>query len=423
MLAVTRENTRHFHGFRVARTETAKAFVAQVIDRLLAWEAEHYPRTRRRKDADLRQFHAQVEALVTDLIHRELTCPGEFIAVTLHSLDAADRYRAPVLTDSIRHVLTLLEEAGFIGVVKGNNRDGWRSSVSTALWWTVDLPGIGLDDLGEAPQEVIYLRGARQWTDPQKTGKKPEKRRAENLQYRDTAQTRAWRQTMQSINDWLAIAHIEVESGAVNDEGTEIDVNQRALYRVFTDKWTQGGRMYGAFWVNMPKAERFRSIRIGGKRPVEVDYKQAHPTMLYGEAGVPIPTDSYAIPGIPLDCREDVKALFNAMLNARSELNRYPTGIKPIAGLSCTKAVARIKDYHAPIASAFQTGKGLQLQRKESDIVIDVLLALRGKGIVALPIHDALLVAEGTEDIASQVMQEVFRDRLGFDAKVELRYS
>jgi hypothetical protein len=140
----TRQNTRLFQGRRIALTERAKAYVAEVVDELLAWESEHYPRTRKRKSEDLAQFHAQVEALVCDLIHQQLANPGDYIGITLRDLDEADRYRAPVLTKSIVHVLQLMDEAGFIGIVKGNNREGWKRSVSTAVWWKTDTHGIAL---------------------------------------------------------------------------------------------------------------------------------------------------------------------------------------------------------------------------------------------------------------------------------------
>jgi hypothetical protein len=394
-----------------------------VVDHLLASESEHHPRTRKRKSEDRAQFHAQVEALVCDLIHQQLTNPGDYIGITLRDLDEADRYRALVLTKSIVHVLQLMDEAGFIGIVKGNNREGWKRSVSTAVWWKTDTHGITLDDLGEALGELIYLREYRQYSDPDITKKKPVKLAPKNKQYKETRNTREWRRTMQTINDWLSLADIAVASDAVDKEEDEVDVGQRILYRVFTDRFTQGGRMYGGFWINMSKDERFRSIRIDGKRPVEVDYKQAHPTMLYGEAGMPLPDDSYELPGVAKEYRDDVKALFNAMLNARRELRRYPDGIEPIAGLSCSRVVKLIRERHAPIADKFQTGIGLRLQRTESDILIAVLLRLKDLRIVALPIHDALLVAEGNEQTAKEVMLEIFREQLGFEAKVELRYQ
>jgi hypothetical protein len=418
-----RQNTRLFHGWRVALTDTARVYVANVADHLLSWESEHHPRTRKRKFDDLAQFNAQVQALVCDLIHQQLTNPGEFIGVTLRDLDVADRYRAPVLTKSIRHVIQLMEAASYIGVVKGHNRDGWRNSVSTSIWFKPGDHGVTLTDIGEAVGELIYLREYREYSDPEITGKKPVKLPAANKQYVDTRDTRKWRQTMSELYEWLRLSDISVVSDTIDDDddGDVVDANQRALYRIFTDKFTQGGRMYGGFWINMSKEERFKSIRMDGKRVVEVDYKQAHPTILYGQAGASVPDDSYELPGVPKEYREDVKALFNAMLNARQPLRRYPDGVDRIGQLSCPKAVKLIRERHAAIADKFQTGIGLRLQRTESDIMVAVLLRLKEMGIVALPIHDALLVADGNEQTAKEMMLEVFRKQLGFESKVELR--
>jgi hypothetical protein len=83
--------------------------------------------------------------------------------------------------------------------------------------------------------------------------------------------------------------------------------------------------------------------------------------------------------------------------------------------------VKLIRERHAAIADKFQTGIGLRLQRTESDIMVAVLLRLKEMGIVALPIHDALLVADGNEQTAKEMMLEVFRKQLGFESKVELR--
>ena len=52
----------------------------------------------------------------------------------------------------------------------------------------------------------------------------------------------------------------------------------------------------------------------------------------------------------------------------------------------------------------------MQLFRKESDILVDVLLTLKTQGIVALPIHDAVVVRDDNSDKAEAVMKKVFRE-------------
>jgi hypothetical protein len=54
----------------------------------------------------------------------------------------------------------------------------------------------------------------------------------------------------------------------------------------------------------------------------------------------------------------------------------------------------------------------------ESQILVDVLLDLGGREITALPIHDAVIVAEGNAGEASAVMASVFRSYTGVVGEV-----
>jgi hypothetical protein len=64
---------------------------------------------------------------------------------------------------------------------------------------------------------------------------------------------------------------------------------------------------------------------------------------------------------------------------------------------------------HAPIAHLFSAGLGFQLMRIESDMLIEVVTHLFSGGVTALPLHDAVLVAESQAALASDVMQAVFQ--------------
>jgi hypothetical protein len=54
----------------------------------------------------------------------------------------------------------------------------------------------------------------------------------------------------------------------------------------------------------------------------------------------------------------------------------------------------------------------------ESQILVKVLLSLREKGIVALPIHDAVAVPASAMGPAREVMIGHFRDATGLEVKV-----
>jgi hypothetical protein len=63
---------------------------------------------------------------------------------------------------------------------------------------------------------------------------------------------------------------------------------------------------------------------------------------------------------------------------------------------------------------------GLKAMFIESNILIEVLLALIDRSIVALPVHDALVVSSGHSDEVKAVMLDVFQRTTGVVGKVEL---
>ena len=65
-----------------------------------------------------------------------------------------------------------------------------------------------------------------------------------------------------------------------------IRMDQRFLHRVFNDPDLQtGGRFYGGWWQNIPREYR-QHLAVNGKRMVELDYSNQHPSILYAQAGV-----------------------------------------------------------------------------------------------------------------------------------------
>jgi hypothetical protein len=65
---------------------------------------------------------------------------------------------------------------------------------------------------------------------------------------------------------------------------------------------------------------------------------------------------------------------------------------------------------------------GFQLQRVESDILVAVLLTCLERGVVVLPIYDAVLCRASCADEVEQVMLEAFRAITG-GGKASVRRS
>jgi hypothetical protein len=72
------------------------------------------------------------------------------------------------------------------------------------------------------------------------------------------------------------------------------------------------------------------------------------------------------------------------------------------------RVMETIEEHNRAIMDRFFTGIGHSVQFHESQIMVDVLLALRARGIVALPIHDGMMVPASKGDEVKDVMLSTF---------------
>jgi hypothetical protein len=89
---------------------------------------------------------------------------------------------------------------------------------------------------------------------------------------------------------------------------------------------------------------------------------------------------------------------------------------------AASKLILAIKKVHRPIAQFFHSGKGLELQRCDSDMAVKVMLLLRMAKIDVLPIHDSFLVPASKADALEEMMWEVACD-IGLDEQKFGRHS
>jgi hypothetical protein len=257
--------------------------------------------------------------------------------------------------------------------------------------------------------EVLVLKSSR--TSVFEGGKR--------LAYEETSETERRRLQIQQINQWLADADIDVEPDA-NDP--DPDIHNRQLRRIFNNgSWFEGGRLIGGFWQGMKKRERSGRLSIQGEPVVTLDYHAMNARLLYATAGSALPMDDPYELNIPGCTRGTIKQLFNAMAYAEKRFVRWPKNL----GDSDSRprvwhATGVVEAAHPLIAPLFWTGTGLRMMYLESEILIDTLLRLRTAGVIALPIHDAVIVRASAQSIAKEAMLSAFKDRTGFDTQVKL---
>lgn len=410
-----------FFPWRFAKTQASKAIVAEAVADIQRYEENHGLRRRTRKQHDRETFELTVEAILCDLMHHKLHRRPRGIYVTRSNavLRHRNRYRARAYGKTFPTVLDRLATSGLGWLVQEvGDGDGRQGARRTTIRPGPQLLGRMVDqevtfaDLGYAGgAEPIILKS-------EKVGFWDE---AQVIDYNDTQETSRFRREMREINDWLRTA--DLDYGTFRGDISPIpDVSERALRRIFTrGDFSCGGRLFGGFWQGMGKETRFDRLVIDGEAIVELDYAQMGPRQLYGMAGaVPEMTDLYAIPDFE-EYRRGIKIVFNAMVFSGELLSRMPRGArgKFPKGARIGDITEAIMLHHPAIADLFFKGVGHHVQFQESQIMVDTLLRLKSQDIVALPIHDAILVADSKASAAAQIMIDVFSDHVGLPGLVD----
>lgn len=175
----------------------------------------------------------------------------------------------------------------------------------------------------------------------------------------------------------------------------------------------------------MSSDERQEHILIKGDCCVELDYGQMSLAILYGLTGATPPEgDLYdlSVEGIPAECRPGIKKVMQAIINSPELPRRLPKGSRKHipSRISLRDILGAVKRRHPVIYPQMTAGIGMQLFRKESDILVDVLEALQARGIVALPVHDAVIVMDDHHLLTTKIMKEVFKRHTGINPEVTL---
>lgn len=435
---------------RIPKTPAARAVVADVLHQVQSYEDHRKVRQRRRKDRDQQTFEATVSAVVCDLIYKHLLDPGRPLVVTRSNrkLGRRSRYRALTYHKAFPAILDALSspEMGFVEQTLGSQQEsgyaayfGDSNGQRAKRKATTMRPGKRLtrriiehqltwEDFGiSIQQESIILKRTKEdlWDEGRK------------IEYTDTPTTCRYREQMAVINGWLLEADIEFDE-VLGDVKQAVDVQDRFLRRVFTlERFDCGGRLFGSFWQRLSKRQRLDGMRIGGEDVISLDYSQMMPRILYGLAGhEPPAADAYTIPGFERD-RSGVKQVFNAMVFADKPLTRMPQGVRKSFAVPARQRNAEDEKYNASIESVrvrdvvngimeahplikdqFFRCLGHEAQFIESQILVDLLLQLRDAGVVALPVHDAVVVPRSSQALVERMMLDVFQSHTGVEGRV-----
>jgi hypothetical protein len=238
--------------------------------------------------------------------------------------------------------------------------------------------------------------------------------------YQNSRDTDRWRKQVLAFNEMLSSASIEFD-GKLISEGDEVwvregdavwvcdeDSDERrmvngtatlSLHRIWNGNWNRNGRLYGCWVQNLPKENR-RTLLLNGKPVAEPDYPALHCRLIYDRAGKPMPDKPFEIDGFE---RSEFKRAFYTMVNAPS----WDSARRAIWQHSkrWNELMLAIARKHSAVKDALCSGIGARLMFTDATIMCRNLADLNREGIVALPIHDSVIVQAKYESRAFEIME------------------
>jgi hypothetical protein len=357
---------------------------------------------------NLRRAQAQASILAEAVLAHAWGRPAVSYSRRREFYAHASRYHGTAFTfDMVVPAVDFLAQSGLIEnqIAPGRGPSGRQSTFSATDALLAGVPDDFASQVRHTVPELVWLRDAQGRPAP----------------YRDTTATCRMRRMLIAANDaihscriGLGDCHFGQGGAAVKFGDIVIIPGNRALHRVFNVDFTHGGRLYGAFWQQLPKALRAR-LRIDGDPVVEHDFAQMHPRMLYGMVGKVLEGDAYALLGWD---RPVCKKAFNILLNAPDQMSAQGALARelgaPDAMARAKQLILEMKLKHSPVARYFHSGVGLRLQCRDAQIAEAIISAMLKYGVVTLPVHDSFIVRERYADQLEQVMDDTFQQAFRF---------
>lgn len=420
-----RPKERTFNPSRIAVTDESQRLVAEVLEAIQS--AEERQKARRPQD---RAIHERaVSALVCGLAYQYIHEPEGWLVVEMSkSALAPNKRRAPFMTGRFPTLVKFLASplVALMDIQLGDQQSigGRRTTIraNSQLGTRIEELGLSYSDFSRDPLlrgVPLELRSAKR---KQYVGGKTVFK-ADKLPLPNSPKVARLRVEMNEINGWIGAANISWYGDAFADQ---VDTSRRFLKRIFNNgSMEAGGRLNGGFWQDLPSSDRRDGLSIDDQNVVSLDFAQSALRMAYAEAGVESPLgDLYVVSGLE-SYRNEVKRVVNALLCDDAPRGRFPRGARGTLPKhwKFERVYRLIERHHAPIAHLFGSSRGLRYMYQESQILIRTLLELKSMGIVALPVHDCVLVTSSHGLTAKAVMEKAFKEVTGAPGIVEMEGS
>lgn len=325
--------------------------------------------------------------------------------------------------EAMGKTVDLMQRAGLLELSTGFYGFGSGEGEMSKFAMTPKLYGLAITSGLGATSLVLPLRRDELVRLRERDGHAP-------IIFDSTPETEVWTDLLELQNAFIAGQNIGVSLTAALEQRWVDGLNKMAgtgmptyyqpeliqtdLYRLFNDDFDRTGRMYGGWWQDAPKTVR-PFITINGNPTVELDFSGCAIRMLYHDAGFECPDDPYELGPVTayaiehgIDARvyrDALKVVLQAIINGKRPANVIRKhNLQLLPTITPSQIVRLLKEKHFLIADFFGSGAGIYLQRKESDLALEIITAMRLAGAVCLPVHDSFLTDRGNEGLLRQIM-------------------
>lgn len=162
-------------------------------------------------------------------------------------------------------------------------------------------------------------------------------------------------------------------------------------------------------------SEERKNLKIDGEETIELDYSALHITMLYHMQGVDLTFDPYSF----YQDRKQAKKVLYRIFNS-DNIGRMLYGLnQEDTQVDWLNVITRAKQMHQKIAKYFGSGIGTKLMNIDSKIMLDILEYFTDKQIVALGMHDSVIIPKKHYEELKKVMKETYKKHMGKDIQVK----
>jgi hypothetical protein len=401
----------HFDYWLSCKVSGPSPILSAVLTDLL--EVDRASRQRARTSRSNVNNVTMVDAILANLIlAKTMRGDAATVAISLGHGGQRDRYQRDGFR-SIRLCIEALSTSGWLTVIPSN---GW--SLRTVLMPSERLLDHLSEDL-EANSKLTVVQGRETIVLRCKdvvAGRKL------TLDYTDSPYTRKIREELGELSCWLTESNITLR-------GLRLPFQLRRTFS--TDNvagssdysWDRGGRLSGGWWMDLPRLER-NAIQIEGEPIADLDFKAMFPRLAARSQGLELAADfdPYLSVGLPASSRPEVKQVVNAMLFTPSKLKAWPrrsddSGLflnpRDFGGTTLPKLRAMIIQ-HLPFMDTLEGSEiGHKLFLQESEVLLSALTMCHVAGIIALPMHDGIMVKKSMANEALSILKLASLRQLG----------